>query len=119
LNIYRNWIDLLDKTKLLITDYSSFAYFAFYKGCNVIFDWSDLEECMEIGYESSLMLNESNTFGDIVYDEDRELEKLINKNMQKGREQRYIDNYSKIVEFKDGKNADRIVEKLIEDGFLE
>jgi hypothetical protein len=116
---YRNWIDLLDKTKLLITDYSSFAYFAFYKGCNVIFDWSDLEECMEIGYESSLMLNESNTFGDIVYDEDRELEKLINKNMQKGREQRYIDNYSKIVEFKDGKNADRIVEKLIEDGFLE
>jgi 4-aminobutyrate aminotransferase-like enzyme len=38
--------------------------------------------------------------------------------MENGRRKKYIDNYSKIVEFKDGHNADRIIEKLKEDNFL-
>jgi CDP-glycerol glycerophosphotransferase (TagB/SpsB family) len=115
---YKNWIGLLDRTKLFITDYSSFSYFAFYKGCNVIFDWSDLDECMRIGYNGALMLNKDNVFGDIVYNESKDLEGLIKENMLEDRKKRYIDNYSKIVEFKDGHNADRIVTKLKEDGFL-
>ena len=113
------WIRFLDDTKLLITDYSSISYFAFYRGSNIIFDWSDLDECMEVGYKGALMLNRKNVFGDIVYNEDNDLEGLIRKNMGGGKEQRYIDNYNKIVEFKDSKNSDRIIEKLKEDGFLE
>jgi hypothetical protein len=113
-----NWISYLDKVKVLITDYSSISYFAFYRGSNIIFDWSDLEESMEKGYKGALMLNKENVFGDIVYDEDKELAKLVEKNMENGRRKKYIDNYSKIVEFKDGHNADRIIEKLKEDNFL-
>ena len=74
---------------------------------------------MEVGYKGALMLNRKNVFGDIVYNEDNDLEGLIRKNMGGGKEQRYIDNYNKIVEFKDSKNSDRIIKKLKEDGFLE
>jgi CDP-glycerol glycerophosphotransferase (TagB/SpsB family) len=115
---YKNWVSLLNRTKLFITDYSSLAYFAFYKGCNVIFDWSDLDECMEKGYKGALMLNEENAIGDIVYDEDNSLADLVKTNMTEDRREKYVDNYSKIVEFKDGHNADRIIRKLKEDGFL-
>jgi hypothetical protein len=115
---YENWIKLLDKTKLLITDYSSFSYFAFYKGCNVIFDWSDLDECMEKGYDGALMLNEENVFGDVVYNESKDLERLVEENMESDRKDKYVERYHKIVEFKDGKNAQRIIKKLREDGFL-
>jgi 3-hydroxyacyl-CoA dehydrogenase len=73
---------------------------------------------MEKGYKGALMLNEENTFGDIVYDEDKELAKLVEKNMENSRREKYVDNYSRIVEFKDGHNADRIIEKLKEDKFL-
>jgi hypothetical protein len=114
---YDNWIKLLDKTKLLITDYSSFSYFAFYKGCNVIFDWSDLEESME-EYEGALMLNEKNVFGDVVYQEKNSLGDLVKKNMESGRKEEYVKRYHRIVEFKDGKNSERIINKLKEDGFL-
>jgi hypothetical protein len=38
--------------------------------------------------------------------------------MTEDRREKYVGNYSKIVEFKDGHNADRIVKKLKEDGFL-
>jgi hypothetical protein len=61
---------------------------------------------MEKGYKGALMLNEENTFGDIVYDEDKELAKLVEKNMENSRRE------------KDGHNADRIIEKLKEDKFL-
>jgi hypothetical protein len=115
---YKNWINLLDETRLLITDYSSFSYFAFYKGCNVIFDWSDLDECMKVGYDGALMLNRDNVFGDIVYDENKDLSDLVEKNMQKEREKEHVENFSKIVQFKDGKNADRIIEKLKEEDLL-
>jgi hypothetical protein len=73
---------------------------------------------MRIGYNGALMLNKDNVFGDIVYNESKDLEGLIKENMLEDRKKRYIDNYSKIVEFKDGHNADRIVTKLKEDGFL-
>jgi hypothetical protein len=113
-----NWISYMDKVKILITDYSSISYFAFYRGSNVIFDWSDLDECMEMGYKGALMLNEENTIGDIVYNEDSNLADLVEQNMTEDRREKYVGNYSKIVEFKDGHNADRIVMKLKEDGFL-
>ncbi len=35
----RKYDDLLKETKLLITDYSSISFDAFYRGSNIIFDW--------------------------------------------------------------------------------
>ena len=49
--------DILKHTKLLITDYSSIAYDAFYRGCNVIFYWEELQECLEAyGPSTKLMI---------------------------------------------------------------
>jgi CDP-glycerol glycerophosphotransferase (TagB/SpsB family) len=84
----------------------------------VIFDWSDLDECMEKGYDGALMLNEENVFGDVVYNESKDLERLVEENMESDRKDKYVERYHKIVEFKDGKNAQRIIKKLREDGFL-
>ena len=57
---------ILRDTDLLITDYSSIAYDAFYRGANVIFCWDEKDECMEhYGEGTYLMLNEDNVFGDV------------------------------------------------------
>jgi CDP-glycerol glycerophosphotransferase (TagB/SpsB family) len=115
---YMNWISLLNQTKVLITDYSSFSYLAFYKGCNVIFDWSDLDECMKVGYDGALMLNKDNAFGDIIYNEKDKLPTLIKNNIDGDRKDEYIKNFNQIIEFRDGNNADRILDMIKKDGFL-
>ena len=51
--------DILRDTAVLITDYSSIAYDAFYRGANVIFWWKEKDFCME-QYNGHLMLNEDN-----------------------------------------------------------
>ena len=107
---------ILEDTALLITDYSSIAYSAFYRGSNVIFVWSELKECME-HYGGHLMLNESNVFGDYIYDYSK-LKDIIQTNYLTSQKKEYIENYSKIVEFKDNKNTERLVQKLIQDKFI-
>jgi CDP-glycerol glycerophosphotransferase (TagB/SpsB family) len=60
---------LLRDCALLITDYSSIAYDAYYRGANVIFYWKDKDECMEhYGEGTKLMLNEDNVFGPVCMD---------------------------------------------------
>src|SRR5574344_1432647 len=91
--------DILKKTKVMITDYSSISYDAFYRGANVIFYWGEKDECLEkYGPSSKLMLNEDNAFGDICYD-NGELESVIRKNYEEGHRKKYIDQYREIVEF--------------------
>lgn len=107
---------ILEDTALLITDYSSIAYSAFYRGANVIFVWRDMEECME-HYGGHLMLNNTNAFGDISYNY-KELNKLIKNNYLNKQDKDYINRYRKIVEFHDNKNTDRLIKKLEEDKFL-
>ena len=103
---------------LLITDYSSIAYDAFYRGANVVFDWEDLDECMEhYGEGSHLMLNDGNVFGRVCRSRD-ELKRAVAESYGQPQREEDIEKYRKIVEFHDGKNSDRIIEKLKEDGVL-
>jgi CDP-glycerol glycerophosphotransferase (TagB/SpsB family) len=104
---------------LLITDYSSIAYDAFYRGANVVFDWQDLDECMEhYGEGTHLMLNDGNVFGRACRTPE-ELKKAVAESYGKPQREEDIERYRKIVEFHDGKNSERIIEKLIEDGMIE
>lgn len=107
---------VLEKTSLLITDYSSISYSAFYRGSNVIFCWNEKDECMS-HYGAHLMLNEKNTFGDYSYDY-KDLPKLIKNNYNKPQSKEHLNNYRKIVEFHDGKNTERLVECLKKDKFI-
>ncbi len=107
---------ILEDTALLITDYSSIAYSAFYRGANVVFVWKELEECME-HYGGSLMLNEANVFGDIVYEYEK-LGKIVENNYLKSQQEKYIQAYDKIVEFRDRKNTERLIELLKRDKII-
>ena len=107
---------ILEDTSLLITDYSSIAYSAFYRGANVIFAWNEKEECME-HYEGHLMLNEKNVFGDYIYDYAK-LSEAINNNYLKEQKTKFKERYSKIVEFHDNNNTQRLIDLLIRDKFL-
>ena len=107
---------ILEDTALLITDYSSIAYSAFYRGANVIFVWNEKDECMEY-YEGHLMLNEDNVFGDYIYDYNS-LKDRIENNYLKPQTEKNIERYSKIVEFHDNKNTERLIEYLKRDKFI-
>ena len=107
---------ILEDTALLITDYSSIAYSAFYRGANVIFVWNELEECMK-NYEGHLMLNETNVFGDIIY-EYGNVGQVVNKNYMKLQQEKYVKAYDKIVEFRDNKNTERLINLLKRDKII-
>lgn len=110
--------DILKKTKVLITDYSSIAYDAFYRGSNVIFYWEEKEECMKnYGPSTTLMLNEENVFGDICYNV-TSLKRVLTKNIEDSQLQTYIERYRKLVQFHDGKNTERLIAMMKKDGIL-
>ena len=109
---------ILQNTKVLITDYSSISYDAFYRGANVIFYWEEPEECLkEYGSNTKLMLNKSNAFGDICYNEKELSQKLI-EDYENGQRNEYIGNYQKIVEFHDGNNTKRLLKCLQKDNII-
>ena len=107
---------ILEETALLITDYSSIAYSAFYRGANVIFCFQELEECMK-EYQGHLMLNEKNIFGDISYNY-KDLNKLVENNYLKPQTSTHQKRYKKIVEFDDNKNTERLISMLKKDKFI-
>lgn len=110
--------DLLKECDVLITDYSSIAYDAFYRGSNVIFCWEELEECMQhYGKDAKLMLTEDLAFGPVCRKAE-EVGKALEAVYGKQQKQEYIDNYCRIVEFRDGKNTERVVEMLSEDRII-
>jgi CDP-glycerol glycerophosphotransferase (TagB/SpsB family) len=106
----------LKKTALLITDYSSIAFDAFYRGAPTIFWWKELEKNMNI-YQAHLMLNKDNVFGDICYNS-QELSKSIKDNYQSTQKQIYIERFNKLVDFPEGKNTERLIEKLKEENYI-
>lgn len=110
---------ILRSCDLLITDYSSVSYDVFHRGANIIFYWEEKDECMkQYGEGTYLMLNNENVFGDVCMNED-EIKKAIQVNYKQKQRQEYVDRYNKIVEFRDGHNADRIIDCLIKDGIIE
>lgn len=110
--------DLLKETKLLITDYSSISYDAFYRGANVIFDWEEKDQCMkQYGANGRLMLTEELAFGKICYNSD-ELEAAAAKAYSEDQSEKYKSNYGQIVEYHDGHNSRRFIEMARKDGIL-
>jgi hypothetical protein len=111
-----NYDAALRDCKLLITDYSSISYDAFYRGSNIIFWWVNKEECMR-HYEGKLMLDKSDAFGDICLTE-KDLSLFVAKNYYSSQDKKYIDNYRTIVEFYDNNNTERLIDLLIKDKFI-
>ena len=108
--------EVLKDTKILITDYSSIAYDAFYRGSNVIFYWEEKDSCME-QYGGHLMLNDDNAFGQICYNENQ-LSKIIENEYTSNQKEEYIRKYEKIVEFHDNKNTNRLISLLKRDNII-
>jgi len=108
--------EVLRKTRLLITDYSSISYDAFYRGANVIFCWEDKDYCLEC-YKNTLLLSEEKAFGDISRDFS-DLGELIRKNYNVGQQELHLQRYRHIVEFYDGKNTERLIGMIEADGLL-
>ena len=110
--------EVLQKTKLLVTDYSSVCYNAFYQGAGVIFYQEDIELYEKENGE--LIPNEDEYIGERVFsikEMEKKLKGCIKDNridMSKIRTEQHEKNYSTINEFSDGKNAERIYEKLKE-----
>lgn len=109
--------EALEKTKLLITDYSSVCYNSFYQGSGVIFYQPDLEK-----YEKEngkLIPKDDEYIGKRVFNI-IELENLIKQTIKNEkidlkalRTKDFERIYKTINEFSDGKNIDRIYESLI------
>ena len=118
MDVESRYDDILKDTKLLVTDYSSIAYDAFYRGANVVFYWSDKDECMEhYGSHTTLMIDDDTAFGTVCYTTD-ELERAIKDDYAKPQAFEHVRRYSQIVEFHDGKNTDRLVEMLRKDKII-
>lgn len=100
----------LSKTSLLITDYSSVVFDAFYRGSNIIFWWNQKDECLSY-YNNRLLITSENAFGDIVYNNDT-LNSLIVKNYQVPQQENYIEKYRLFVEHHDNKNTERLITNL-------
>lgn len=110
--------EVLTETKLLITDYSSICYNAFYQGAGVIFVHDDIDLYEE--YNGCMIPEENEYIGDRVFELEKlkpVLEKAIkNKkiDLTKLRTSRHEEIYQSINEFSDGKNIERIYNKLVE-----
>lgn len=107
----------LEKTKLLMTDYSSVCYNSFYQGAGVIFYQPDLELYEQ--ENGKLIPSDDEYIGERAFDIER-LELLIQENTKNGkiildnlRTKKFEENYKTINEFCDGKNIERIYESLL------
>lgn len=110
--------DVLKMTKVLITDYSSISYDAFYRGCNVIFCWQEKEACLkEYGNNAKLMLTEELAFGDVCYDYSK-LSDIVEKVYNSDQQLKFLENYQKIVSFHDGHNTDRLIGLMKQDHII-
>lgn len=110
--------EILRNTRILITDYSSIAYDAFYRGSRVIFYWEELQECLEnYGSQTKLMLNEDNVFGDICY-KSEDIKRVLYENYEFKQKDEFVQRYNEIVAFHDGKNTMRLIESLKKEKIL-
>ena len=110
--------DVLKTARLLITDYSSIAFDAFYRGSNVIFYWEEKDYCMEqYGPSTKLMLNEENVYGDFFYSEDGLTESIL-RNYNEPQTELYKDRYSRLVDYHDGNNTKRLIKFLKRDKII-
>ncbi len=113
--------EILRRVKLLITDHSSITFDAFYRGANVIFDWTELDECMQAyGQGTHLMLTDELAFGEVYRGEGGQdgLRALVEKAYTSGQSDEHSRRYRQIVEFHDGKNTERLMALMRADGLI-
>ena len=108
--------EVLSKSKLLITDYSSVVYNSFYQGGAVVFYQPDLE--LYERKNGPLIPCDHEYIGYRTYDI-KELDKVLKQGIKnkhidltKFRTKEHIRRYSKINEFTDGKNIERLFNDL-------
>lgn len=108
---------ILMLSKLLITDYSSVAYNTFYQGGGVVFYQPDLRLYEKMNGE--LVPNDDEYIGKRAFNINQ-LEDIIKETIEDGkidlnkiRTKEFEENYESINEFSDGKNIERIHDKLI------
>lgn len=119
LKSYDSYDEALRECDTLITDYSSIAYDAFYRGSKVIFYWEEKDECLEqYGENAKLMLNEENAFGDVCWDINDVRRAIVVNYGANQRCEDYIEKYCTIVQFDDNKNTGRVIEALLKDNIL-
>lgn len=97
----------LSQGAMLITDYSSIAYDAFYRGANVAFWWKDKDTCMR-HYGGHLMLDEHNACGPVCYDS-AALRLAVESIYLKPQDPEFVRRYEQIVQYHDGHNTDRLL----------
>lgn len=117
--VTESYENVLRDCGMLITDYSSISYDAYYRGANVIFYWAEKDACMtHYGEGTRLMLNTENVFGPVAMDGD-ELAAAVRERYGKAQREQDLERYRKIIAFHDNRNTERIVEHLIKDGILD
>lgn len=110
--------ELLRDARVLITDYSSVAYDAFYRGSNVIFYWEEKDACMDrYGAPTHLMIDECTAPGFVCYSP-TELASVIRKAYECPQSEEFRRRYQEIVSFHDGRNTERLVNALEDEGIL-
>ena len=110
---------VLRDCEVLVTDYSSISYDAYYRGAKVVFYWAEKDECMtHYGEGTKLMLNLDNVFGPVAMT-GADITAAVEETYGREQDKKYLDRYRKIIEFHDGRNTERIIEHLIEDGVLD
>ena len=114
--------DALKNTKLLITDYSSVCYNAFYQGAAVVFYQPDLEEYQ--GEVGKLVPKDEEYIGYRVFDQSQ-LARCMHRGIYGGyidlkylRSDEFVARYRTINEFSDGENIQRIVGFLTREKIL-
>ena len=108
--------EILKRTKLLITDYSSVCYNSFYQGGAVIFYQPDIDIFeKEVG---KLIPYDNEYIGERCFNYEQLnilLKKCISNfkiKLNLLRNENYMRNYKAINKFSDGKNTERLIEKL-------
>ena len=71
----------------------------------------------QYGPSTKLMLNEENVYGDYFYNTVGLLE-AIRDNYDHPQKEEYVEKYSHIVQFRDGRNTERLIEFLKEDKLI-
>lgn len=111
-NVLESYSPIRDEVKVMITDISSVAHDAQYRGAYLIYLWNHLEE-FEENFIMKTPCNEDNTNGVITRSFD-DLKLALNDAESKSyiMDQKYRENFKKLCEFDDGKNSERIVDEI-------
>ncbi|GHU12738.1 hypothetical protein FACS1894185_7000 [Betaproteobacteria bacterium] len=117
-DLQKSYNQILRGVKVLITDYSSISYDAFYRGSNVIFYWEELDECMaHYGEPTHLMLTSKTAFGDTCYNADQ-LEQAVTTAYYGQQSPEFKQRYANLVKHHDNKNTQRLIQALFDQGIL-